>query len=169
MREKAGSGLLIVSSDIVATDAVGSALMGIDPVEVRTVTLGAAAGLGEGDLIQIDIIGEELKRLKFKGKLPQEQLRQSFPLLEIIGAERACSGCLIPLLSSLLLLTEQSTKLEKPLGICLGKGPEVPKYKVWLLVGDRAQVKGGNELNRVGGCPLSREELLSSLMRCISK
>ncbi len=152
-----------------ATDVVGSALMGIDPTEVRTVTLGVAAGLGEGDLTQIDIIGEELKRLKFKVKLPQEQLQQSFPLLEIIGAERACSGCLIPLLSSLLLLTEQGTKLEKPLGICLGKDPEVPKDKAWLLVGDYAQVKGRNELNWVGGCPLSREAPLSSLMRCISK
>ena len=111
----------------------------------------------------------ELNRLKFKVKLPQEQPRQSFPLLEIIGAERACSGCLIPLLSSLLLLTEQGTKLEKPLGIWLGKGPEVPKDKPWLLVGNCAQVRGGNELNWVGGCPLSREELLSSLMRCISK
>lgn len=162
-------GLLIVSSDIVATDAVGSALMGIDPAEVHTVTLGAAAGLGESDLTRIDIIGEELKRLKFKVKLPQEQLQQNFPLLEIIGAERACSGCLIPLLSSLLLLTEQGAKLEKPLGICLGKDSKVPEDKAWLLVGDCAQVKGRNELNWVGGCPPCREELLSRLMRYIAK
>ena len=167
--KQSGGGLLIASSDIVAADAVGCALMGIDPAEVRTVTLGAAAGLGESDLTRIDIIGEELKRLKFKVKLPQEQLRQSFPLLEIIGAERACSGCLIPLLSSLLLLIEQGAKLEKPLGICLGKDPEVLEDKAWLLVGDCAQVKGRNELNWVGGCPPSREELLSSLMKYISK
>ena len=80
--------------------------MGIDPTEVHTVTLGAAAGLGESALTRIDITGEELKRLKFKVKLPPEQLQQSFPLIEIIGAERACSGCLPPsreaLLSSLI-------------------------------------------------------------------
>ena len=167
--KQSDSGLFIVSSDIVAIDMVGSALMGIDPTEVHTVTLGAAAGLGESALTRIDITGEELKRLKFKVKLPQEQLRQSFPLLEIIGAERACSGCLIPLLSSSLLLAERGTKLEKPLGICLSKNPEVPADKVWLLVGDRAQVTGRNELNWVGGCPPSRETLLSSLMRCIPK
>ena len=142
--KQSGGGLLIASSDIVAADAVGCALMGIDPAEVRTVTLGAAAGLGESDLTRIDIIGEELKRLKFKVKLPQEQLRQSFPLLEIIGAERACSGCLIPLPSSLLLLAERGTKLEKPLGIRLGKNPEVPEDKAWLLVGDCTQIKGEN-------------------------
>ncbi|MFC1916714.1 DUF362 domain-containing protein [Chloroflexota bacterium] len=166
---QSGSGLLIASSDIVATDAVGCALMGIDPAEVHTVTLGAAAGLGESNLTRIDIIGEEPKRLKFKVKLPQEKLRQSFPLLEIIGVERACSGCLIPLLSSLLLLVELGTELEKPLRICLGKDPEVPEDKAWLLVGDCAQIKGRNQLNWVGGCPPSREELLGSLMRCMSK
>ena len=143
--------------------------MGINPTEVHTITLGAAAGLGESALTRIDITGEELKRLKFKVKLPQEQLQQSFPLLEIIEAERACSDCLIPLLSSLLLLAERGTKLEKPLGICLGKNPEVSEDKVWLRVGDCAQVKGENELNWVGGCPPSREALLSSLMRCIPK
>jgi uncharacterized protein (DUF362 family) len=52
-----GAGLLITSADIVAVDAVGSALMGIDPAEVRTVSLGAEAGLGEADLTQIDIVG----------------------------------------------------------------------------------------------------------------
>jgi hypothetical protein len=64
--------------------------------------------LGENDLTRIDIVGEELRRLKFKVKLPQEEIRQSFPLLEIIGAEKACSGCLIPLLSGLRFLSEQA-------------------------------------------------------------
>jgi uncharacterized protein (DUF362 family) len=163
-QEQAGSGLLIASSDIVAVDAVGCALMGIDPMKVRTVSLGTAAGLGESDLTRIDIVGEELKRLKFKIKLPQEQLQQSFPLLQIIGAEKACSGCLIPLLSDLLQLQEQGAKLEKPLAICLGKHPEVPEDKAWLLVGDCAQVEGKDERNWVGGCPPSKEALLSSLV-----
>jgi len=163
-QEQAGSGLLIASSDIVAVDAVGCALMGIDPMKVRTVSLGTAAGLGESDLTRMDIVGEELKRLKFKVKLPQEQLQQSFPLLQIIGAEKACSGCLIPLLSGLLHLQEQSAKLEKPLAICLGKHPEVPEDKAWLLVGDCARVEGTDERNWVGGCPLTKEALLSSLV-----
>jgi len=166
---QSGGGLLIASPDIVATDAVGSALMGIDPAEVGTVTIGAAAGLGEGDLTRIDIVGEELTRLKFRVKLPQEQLRQDFPLLEIIGAERACSGCLLPLLSSLALLAERGTKLEKPMGICLGKNPQIPDDKAWFLVGDCAQVEGRNELNWVGGCPPSCEELLSGIIHSLPK
>ncbi len=168
-REQADSGLLIVSSDIVAVDAVGCALMGIDPMKVRTVSLGTAAGLGESDLTRMDIVGEELKRLKFKVELPQEKLQQSFPLLQIIGAEKACSGCLIPLLSDLLRLQEQGVKLEKPLAICLGKHPEIPEDKAWLLVGDCARIEGMDESNWVEGCPLSKEALLSSLIWYMAK
>jgi uncharacterized protein (DUF362 family) len=158
-----GGGLLIASPDIVAVDAVGSALMGIDPMKVRTVSLGAAAGLGESDLARMDIMGEELKRLKFKVELPQEQLQRSFPLLQILGAEKACSGCLLPLLSELLHFQEQGARLERPLAICLGKHPEIPEDKAWILVGDCARVEGKD--NMVGGCPPGKETLSRSLIR----
>lgn len=166
--KQAGGGLLIASSDIVAADAVGCALMGIDPREVRTVTLGAAAGLGESDLTRIDIIGEEIKQLKFNVKLPQEKLREGFPLLEIIGAEKACSGCLIPLFSALSLLQERAIKPERPLAILLGKDPEVPEDETWLAVGDCAQLPGKGEGNLVGGCPPNPKELLNSLAQAIA-
>lgn len=161
--------LLIASSDIVAVDTVGCALMGIDPGEVRTVSLGALAGLGKGDLTKIDIIGEELKQLKYKIKLPQEQLSQSFPLLEIVGADKACSGCLIPLLSSLLFLAEQGAIVEEPLRICLGKNPDIPGDKAWLAVGDCAEVKDRRRGNWAGGCPPNREELLASLVQAMTR
>jgi uncharacterized protein (DUF362 family) len=161
-KRKLGASLLIMGSDIVAVDAVGCALMGIEPSGVATVTLGAEAGLGESDLTRIDIIGEELKRLKVKMELPQEKLRQSFPLLEIIGTERACTGCFIPLLSSLFQLAEQGVRLNKPVRVCLGTDPQVAQDKACLLIGDCAQVKGG-ESNWVGGCPPNKEEVLRRL------
>ena len=161
--EKGSGGLLVAGRDMVAVDAVGCALMGLDPTQVPTVSHGAAAGLGENELTRIDIIGEELRRLKFKVKLPQEELRQSFPLLEIIGAEKACSGCLIPILSSLRVLQEQGAKLEKPLVICLGKKPKVPEGKISLLVGDCALDEDKDNFSHILGCPPSREELLGHL------
>ena len=167
--KESGVALFIASSDIVATDAVGCALMGIDPLEVRTVSLGNEAGLGESDLTQIDIIGEELKRLKFKVKLPKEQLRQSFPLLEIIGAEKACSGCLIPLLSSLSLLSERSATLKKPLAISIGKNPDIPEDMEFLLVGDCARIKNIYQMNWTGGCPPDREELYNRLKQYMTE
>ena len=161
--EKGEGGLLVAGRDMVAVDTVGCALMGIDPTQVPTVRHGAAAGLGENELTRIDIIGEELRRLKFKVKLPQEEIRQSFPLLEIIGAEKACSGCLIPLLSSLRAFREQGAKLENPMVICLGKKPKVSDHKISLLVGDCALDEDNDNYSCVLGCPPSREELLGHL------
>jgi uncharacterized protein (DUF362 family) len=162
-KKKGSEGLLVAGIGIVAVDAVGCALMGIDPTTVSTVNLGAKAGLGENELTRIDIVGEELRRLKFKVKLPQEEIRQSFPLLEIIGAEKACSGCLIPLLSGLRSLREQGIGLEKPLVICLGKKPDVPQNKRALLVGDCALDEDEGDYNYIPGCPPSREELAGFL------
>lgn len=158
-----GARLLLISTDAVAVDAVGCALMGIDPTDVPTVTLGAAAGLGESDLTKIDIIGEELKQLNFKVKLPQEQLRQSFPQLEITGTEKACSGCLIPLLSNLLMLSEQNAKLKMPLRICVGTEPDIPGDRNYLLIGDCAIVEGEETANGITGCPTDREEIRQRL------
>lgn len=165
---QAGGGVLIASVDIVAADAVGCALMGIDPKEVPTVSLGAEAGLGEADLTRIDIRGEDIKRLKFEVSLPQEQLRKAFPLLEIVGADKACSGCLIPLLSALESLRERGVKPERPLAILLGNEVKPPENKAWLLVGDCARLDGDLGERRVEGCPLDREELLSGLIRAMA-
>jgi len=159
-----GARLLLASTDAVAVDAVGCALMDINPDTVPTVTLGAAAGLGESNLTKIEIVGEELKRLKFKVKLPQEQLRQSFPQLEISGTDKACSGCLIPLLSELLTLSERKARLKMPLRICVGTEPDVPEDKACLLVGDCAISEMDEEANCVVGCPPDREEIRQRLM-----
>jgi uncharacterized protein (DUF362 family) len=168
-KKESGGGLLIVSSDIVAVDAVGSTIMGIEPVKVPTVTLGAAAGLGESELIRMDIVGEEIKRLKIKVEIAREQLQRSFPLLNIEGAEGACSGCIIPLISSLLFLQERSAKLDKPMAICMGKNPDVPTDMACLLVGDCASVEGADKYNWVPGCPPSKEVLLSNLTQFMTR
>ncbi len=164
-KAESGGGLLIASSDIVAVDAVGCAIIGIEPMKVPTVTLGAAAGLGGSELTRMDIVGEELKRLKIKVKIPEEQLRHSFPLLEMVGADKTCSGCLIPLISSLLLLQERGMKLNRPMSVCLGKNTEISADKTWLLVGDCAQIEGTDERNWVPGCPPNKGVLLSRLTR----
>jgi uncharacterized protein (DUF362 family) len=162
-RNPVGSGLLIASTDMVAADTLGCSLMGIDPQQVRTITLGAAAGLGESDLSRMDIVGEELKGLRFKIKLPQELLRERFPLVEIVGAEKACSGCLIPLLSGLSLLRDQGVDLKIPLAICVGQEPKVPRDRPRLFFGDCAGAEGGDGFSYIRGCPPKREDLLDIL------
>jgi len=67
---------------------------------------------------------------------------------------------------SLLLLQERGARLGEPLTICLGKKPDVPRDRAYLLVGDCAQVKG--ESNYVRGCPPDRKAVFSHLSRHIA-
>jgi len=157
-------GLMIAGEDIVATDSVGSALMGMDPEQIPMIRLAAAAGLGESNLARIEILGENLKALQFRVKLPREQLRKSFPSLEILGAEKACSGCLIPVLSSLSALEEKGIRLARPLTICLGRDGAVPDSGRCLRIGDCARTGDGGEGAGIEGCPPRRDEILSRLL-----
>jgi len=62
--------LLMSGRDIVATDAVGSAVMGIDPRRVRYLSLAEAKGVGTGDLAKIEILGEPIEKVKRRFRLP---------------------------------------------------------------------------------------------------
>ncbi len=53
-------GLLLVSTDPVAVDAVACAILGIDPLSLPFIAAAAAAGLGTARLCDIDIRGEHL-------------------------------------------------------------------------------------------------------------
>lgn len=56
-------GVIIASNDIVATDAVGAAVMGIDPLSINHIKLADELGLGIGKLENIEIIGEPLENV----------------------------------------------------------------------------------------------------------
>lgn len=62
--------LLISGRDIVATDAVGSAVMGIDPKRVGYLSLAEKKGVGTGDLSKIEILGEPIEKVKRRFRLP---------------------------------------------------------------------------------------------------
>lgn len=167
-RRRHGAGLLIAGKGPVAVDVVGCALMGIDPAKVDTITLGARAGLGENDLTRMNIVGEEIKRLKFRAELPWDTLRHSFPGLEIVGAERACSGCLIPLISGLRRLAEHGKARQTPFRIYVGEEPGQYGDTDYLRVGDCTLGDETEAPDAVAGCPPDREELLRRLEKVIT-
>ena len=57
-------GVLIASTDAVAADAVGSYLMGYEPLEINTTAIAYARELGEARLDKIGIIGTELSSIR---------------------------------------------------------------------------------------------------------
>lgn len=59
-------GVVIAGTDPVAVDAVGSAVMGIDPLEVKHLRLAEAKGLGTCHLEQITVLGEPVEKVERK-------------------------------------------------------------------------------------------------------
>jgi len=57
-------GLVIAGTDPVAVDAVGAAVMGIEPTEVKHLVLAEKKGLGTCDLDKITILGENIEKVK---------------------------------------------------------------------------------------------------------
>jgi uncharacterized protein (DUF362 family) len=54
--------VLLASADQVAIDAVAARLMGFDPLEIKYIRLAHEAGLGVGDVAEIEIVGDEPPR-----------------------------------------------------------------------------------------------------------
>jgi len=55
---------IVAGDNIVSTDAVCSRVMGIDPMEVRSIRMGAHAGVGPLDLDKIELVGAPLDSVK---------------------------------------------------------------------------------------------------------
>jgi len=56
--------VIIAGTDPVATDVVGTLVMGLDPSEIEHLRLCAARGLGEADPAKIEIVGAALERVR---------------------------------------------------------------------------------------------------------
>ena len=69
--------IVIAGTDIVATDAVGSAVMGVDPGTVGHIKLAEERGLGIADLNEITVIGERIEDVKknFSRKFSKRRLK----------------------------------------------------------------------------------------------
>jgi len=59
-------GIVIAGTDPVAVDAVGGAVMGISPAEVKHLLLAEKKGLGTCNLDEITVLGEPIERVKRK-------------------------------------------------------------------------------------------------------
>jgi uncharacterized protein (DUF362 family) len=58
-------GYLLASADQVAIDAVSAKMMGIDPLSIKFIRLAHEAGLGTGDVRDIDVRGEDISGINF--------------------------------------------------------------------------------------------------------
>jgi uncharacterized protein (DUF362 family) len=153
---------VLAGCDPVAVDAVTTSLMGLKPRRIKTISFGHEAGLGEMDFTRMRIEGDDLKAFQMSLELPQEELKNRFSLLSLVGAEDACCGCIFALFSCLAQLESHGKKMKAPLTVALGETAEVTKGMPCLSLGDCTGKMKGSTLH-IGGCPPSREEILARI------
>jgi uncharacterized protein (DUF362 family) len=85
-------GVLIAGEDIVAVDAVGSSMMGIDPGEVTTTRLAHLEGFGTMDLNAIDIRGVPMAEVRRPFKRAVLSSVGIYPTIKVVEGG-GCIGC----------------------------------------------------------------------------
>ncbi len=74
------TGVIMVSGDSVALDAVASMILGYRPQEIATTRMAAADGLGEANLAHIKILGDNLEDvIQRHAVLPSNAILRKFP------------------------------------------------------------------------------------------
>lgn len=58
--------LVLASADQVAIDAVAAKIMGFNPMSIKFIRLAHEAGLGCGEIDQIDVVGEDISELNWR-------------------------------------------------------------------------------------------------------
>lgn len=158
------SGFILAGEDIVAIDTITTSLMGFNPWEIQTIVLGYKKGLGEMDIQKIEVAGDDLRNLKLNFEFPEAWLKRNFPMLQLVGIEEACSGCMLPLINLLSQYEREKKKVRRKLSILLGKKTDFSKDGECIALGDCTEGKVEKE-RHLKGCPPHKDEVAAFLKR----
>lgn len=157
-----GTPILVAGKDIVAVDSVVSSIMGFNPDEVEMIKFAFEEGLGEMNIENIDIVGDDLSGVKMNLELPSERIKRKFPFLKLL-VEDACCGCLIPILSCIQDLEKRKGKFFQPLRLVAGRHGKVEKVQNTIFIGDCT--KNLTKDFWIPGCPPQKDQIKKILDR----
>jgi uncharacterized protein (DUF362 family) len=83
--------LALACRDPLAADIVGTTIMGFDPARILYLKAMADAGMGQGDLAKIEIVGARLEDCRFKFKIHKE-MADIYGLTDRVGAAAEKEG-----------------------------------------------------------------------------
>lgn len=160
-------GLVLSSMDAVAIERVVGKIIGISPV--KHTKLAASLGLGNFNLQDIKIVGEELELARRSFEKADKKL-SPHPDISLVDG-KPCSGCLNSLW---LVLNNLRVKRGKKSLVAFGKDIDVNKLskKKMGAVGICAirQLSGsGLMTSSLGGCPPSVEEITEYIKRLLDE
>ena len=120
-------GLIIAGKDIVAVDAVTSAVIGFEPFEIDTTRLAHEYGLGVGKLEDIEVLGERIEDMRRPFARPEIAVdTELFPGLRVIAGD-FCRSCEYYTRRGLDKLLESGFfDGSNELTVIIGKEPPVP-------------------------------------------
>lgn len=133
--EPVGLGLILASKDTVAGDRVACEIMGFEPYEVEYIRQCGEEGLGNFELKDIKIVGEDLKSVirPFKrSTLDMDKLKELG--IKLIACD-ACSGCELTI-KNYLIIAEKKGILEqlKRCTLVYGQNPSIPEGETGKVI-----------------------------------
>ena len=170
MKEKP-VGLLLVSPDCVAADAVGASILGFDPTGIEHIALAEKAGLGVAELSHIEVVGEALPSLigKYTFSVPANPFqlaKESGGGIEIIQGQ-PCSTCLNELGNELLAFKGKLHRFRN-VKILVGPTAQVTEGDHTVIYYGNCLKKHRDKVNFVHGCPPGMEFLgVGSIQRIL--
>ena len=159
------AGLVVVSQDPVAADAVASRLMGFSPQDIPHLRLISERGMGEIDLSKLRIDPDNYLALQERFEPPPEKISFEYPGVEVHD-EESCSACL----STVFLFLkryyeelEQYLNENKKLNLAIGKGViNCPEGTVY--VGNcSCSLENAKGSLKVAGCPPVGSQIWESI------
>lgn len=149
--------LIVGSKDVVACDAVGSAIMGYDVDKPMLTVEAYSRGLGEKDLDKIEVVGESIESVEHRFKRASEVEIPGLPPYNLIFDEAACTGCYNTVFSSLMDLKEGGyAKYLEGKYVVVGPVKELPEEATpenTVLIGRCANKFLKGKGREVKGCP----------------
>ncbi len=160
------AGVLIASPDVVAADAVASAVMGLDPLEVETTRIADREGIGVGRIEQLAVAGVSIQDVRRPFRRPDIRLVGVFEEIDMY-AGGVCLGCQYYIRRGLDRLKKEGLlDRGERLSIVCGVDPKVPEELPGqvIIVGDCALASEGVKRLRaklflrgegiiISGCP----------------
>jgi len=156
-------GVIVVSADAFAADAVACELMGTNPEAVPHLRMGAERGYGVIDLGRIAVTPEEWHQWAAAFVPPPEDLSLEFPNIDIVD-KNSCSACQSTLFLFLKRYGDCLSDYFPPdtsIRIAIGKGHvEVPDGT--LCIGNCTARHRGNGIF-IRGCPPVSSQILTAI------
>ncbi len=169
--------LIIAGKDMISVDMVGSAVMGIDPNEVKHLRILTDHRGQSLDLSDLEIRGEKIANVakKFIWQYPWcEELIDKYRIQGIRCDDPGnyfCSGCTVTVFSGLnRFFRENQGRCFKGIEICLGRNNAHSDSKKVFLAG-KCSVIANPELRdsiKIKGCPVSTRKIYQELCKHLS-